>query len=160
MDYDLLYQNAFTVNRNFGNITLVAVFERTHADMTVQNSGSGLSDTQGTIYSIRGTAAKSGQSVSLTVAIVGDDSVTIKDLPVGVYTVTEQNAWTWRYDVSAVTDSDPASAATTAAGTITVDGNSTHEVTFSNYDLTSNKWLSINHALLPAGTYSLKKKQS
>ena len=33
----------------------------------------------------------------ITVTINGNDSVTIKDLPIGTYTVTERTDWSWRY---------------------------------------------------------------
>lgn len=35
-------------------------------------------------------------SINLQVVLVGNDSQTIKDLPVGNYTVTEQTEWSWR----------------------------------------------------------------
>ena len=35
---------------------------------------------------------------AMDVVIVGNDSVTIKDLPIGKYTVTELTNWSWRYE--------------------------------------------------------------
>ena len=37
-----------------------------------------------------------GRYANVEVILVGTDSVTIRDLPAGTYTVTEQSAWTWR----------------------------------------------------------------
>lgn len=39
----------------------------------------------------------SGNGVSMEVVIHGNNSVTIKDLPAGEYTVTENTDWSWRY---------------------------------------------------------------
>ena len=36
-----------------------------------------------------------GNGVDLTVAITGNNQVTILDLPLGKYTVTEQTSWSW-----------------------------------------------------------------
>ena len=33
-----------------------------------------------------------------TVTVYGNNSVTLKDLPVGIYKVAEENEWSWRYD--------------------------------------------------------------
>ena len=38
---------------------------------------------------------------SMDIVICGDGSKTIKNLPVGTYTVTENESWSWRYDASA-----------------------------------------------------------
>ena len=54
------------------------------------------------------------KDIDLEVTIPGNGSVTIKDIPVGTYTVTEKTDWSWRYnaadvDLSAyphVTDTD------------------------------------------------------
>ena len=39
-----------------------------------------------------------GNTISLEVVLVGNDSQTIKDLPIGKYTVTEKHSWSWRQD--------------------------------------------------------------
>ena len=41
-----------------------------------------------------------GTGVDMIVAIYGNNSITIKDLPVGTYTVTELTDWSWRYSSS------------------------------------------------------------
>lgn len=38
-----------------------------------------------------------GNGIKLTVAVHGNSSVTVTDLPVGTYTVTEKTDWSWRY---------------------------------------------------------------
>ncbi|MBR5502357.1 MAG: hypothetical protein IKV55_04920, partial [Oscillospiraceae bacterium] len=37
-------------------------------------------------------------------SLVGDDSVTVKSLPAGEYTVTPANSWTWRFADMAAED--------------------------------------------------------
>ena len=38
-----------------------------------------------------------GKGIKLTVAVHGNSSATVTDLPVGTYTVTEKTDWSWRY---------------------------------------------------------------
>ncbi len=45
----------------------------------------------------------SDKTVSMEVTVIGNGSVTIRDLPYGAYTVTELEGWSWRYQP---TDSD------------------------------------------------------
>ena len=52
---------------------------------------------QGFIYSITG-AEDSNRGVATRVAVVGYGSKTIMSLPIGEYTITVENAWSWRYD--------------------------------------------------------------
>lgn len=61
-----------------------------------------------------------------------DESITLKDLPSGTYTVTEDQSWSWRYDVEG-----------DAARTIGPDSieNGKATVTFTNQK-TDNHWLS------------------
>lgn len=64
----------------------------------------------------------------MQVTICGNGSITIKDLPAGEYTVTEDQNWSWRYDAEAGSQSV----------TVTVSG---ANVTFKN-DRTEESWLS------------------
>ena len=69
-------------------------------------SGANNQETQSTIYHISGSV-QSENDFSMDVAIPGNGSVTIRDLPVGTYTVTEKTNWSWRYtltDIAAQTD--------------------------------------------------------
>ena len=49
------------------------------------------------MYQINGKSDNT-KDIALTVSIKGNNSVTIKDLPIGDYTVTELTSWSWRYD--------------------------------------------------------------
>ena len=38
---------------------------------------------------------------AIYVSIVGNNQITVCDLPMGEYIITQQNDWSWRYDDSA-----------------------------------------------------------
>lgn len=82
-------------------------------------SGKNKQETQSTIYTISGTAL-SGETVNMEVMIVGNGSTTIKNLPVGTYTVTENTDWSWRYEPK------------TNGHEVTIVGGETTETTFEN----------------------------
>ena len=56
----------------------------------------------------------------MKVVVHGNGSVTIKDLPIGTYTVTEDTGWSWRYDPEGISKEI----------TLTADGE--NKVNFSN----------------------------
>lgn len=102
-------------------------------------SGRNLEENQSTIYKVTGTS-DSGETVDLEVVIVGGtdsdgESVTIMNVPVGTYTVTELADWSWRYD------------AKDAEKKVTVTGGNTATAAFEN-DRNRVYWLSgDNYAL-------------
>lgn len=59
-------------------------------------SDSNMDPNQTFLFHVSGMSA-STSSVSLDVVIQGTGSVTIKDIPVGSYVVTEDTNWSWRY---------------------------------------------------------------
>ena len=74
--------------------TYYAKFELAVADLTITKSGdiSNYDENQSFIFRVTGP-----NGFSLDVVINGTGSVTIKDLPIGTYTVTEITDWSWRY---------------------------------------------------------------
>ena len=70
-----------------------------------------------------------------TVAINGNNSVTLTGLKVGSYTVTELTDWTWRYGSSTLTSDDQ-----NTDGTFKVNGGQTTTVTCANSNH-NDKWL-------------------
>lgn len=72
----------------------------------------------------------SGEGVDLDVVIYGNSSVTIKDLPIGTYTVRETSGY-WRYDISAASYSPSSTVVLT---------DSDQAVTVINYK-TNDSWL-------------------
>ncbi len=71
-------------------------------DLTITKSGTntidhdGSTERQSYIFHVTGP-----NNFSMDIVICGDGSKTIKNLPVGTYTVTENESWSWRYDASA-----------------------------------------------------------
>jgi len=86
------------------------------ADLTIAKTGWNATDVnQSFIFNIDGP-----DNFKITVTVNGNGKVTIKDLPIGKYTVTEQTEWSWRYTPDAKTKM------------ITLEANRENEVTFEN----------------------------
>ena len=79
--------------------TYYAKFERALADLTITKTGAeDIDENQSFIFEVKGDDSdKNTRDISLTVTVQGNGSVTIKDLPVGNYTVKEKTDWSWRY---------------------------------------------------------------
>ena len=97
--------------------------------LTIQNSGS-LDDEQGFIYVI--TNKTSGASVK--VAVFGNTSTTVCGMPVGTYTVTLEDEWSWRYNTAiAVNDSgNTLSSNDNLSWEFSFDGNESIKVSYSD----------------------------
>ena len=74
--------------------TYYAKFEYDVADLTITKSGAKteIDENQSFIFIVTGP-----NNFSAKVVIQGNDSVTIKGLKIGTYTVTEDTDWSWRY---------------------------------------------------------------
>ena len=78
-----------------GDKTFYAVWERSLVDLTITTTSA--DQEQSYIFTVSGTPSDpSYGTITLDVVLVGSDSITIKDLPVGEYTVTEKDGWSWR----------------------------------------------------------------
>ncbi len=118
---------------NFGDITLVAAFEPAFTDLKIIKTGWDPKDeNQSFVFEITGTPYnKELPNIDMTVTIVGNGELVIKDLPVGDYEVKEVTEWSWRYQVDG---SNPKE--------VTLDDpDETKEVTFKN-KRQNNFWLS------------------
>lgn len=100
---------AFTPNRSnlstSGRNIFYAKFIPSAADLTITRSGA--ESDQVFVYAV--TNNTTGDVIYVTVT--GNGSTTIHDLPMGDYTVTQQNDWSWRYtdsDIANVSHTDPA----------------------------------------------------
>lgn len=77
--------------------TYYAKFVANVADLTIKKNGNQLIDDKQTyLFRIQGTD-EFNNDIDITVVIHGDGEVTIKDLLVGNYTVTEFTDWSFRY---------------------------------------------------------------
>lgn len=105
-----------------------AKFTRRAGDLTIERKNAA-DDEQVFVYEVKDKLT----SEVITVTIVGNGSVTIKNLPFGDYTVTQKNKWSWRYDDQAVSVSHQGENGTT--------------VQFSA-DEVKDKWLNGNSKLI------------
>lgn len=84
-------------------------------NLTITKEGSqSIDENQSFIFTVE------GMGIKLDVVINGNGSVTIQDLPIGEYTVTENTAWSWRY------------TPVNGNQTITLTANGENTVSFSN----------------------------
>ena len=73
--------------------TYYAKFEPALADLTITKTvAQDIDENQSFIFDVTGP-----NGFVMTVVINGNSSVTIKDLPIAKYTVTERTNWSWRY---------------------------------------------------------------
>lgn len=106
-----------------------AKFVKLVGDLTIQRTGAAESN-QVFVYEVRSVE---DSDYVIYVTVTGNTSVTIHDLPLGDYTVTQQNGWSWRY-----TDASQPVAHNT-------DGTT---VTFGQSEQT-NQWLNGNSTIVP-----------
>lgn len=78
---------------NQTEIVCVNTYSPLVADLTITKSGDITDENQSFIFYVKDSTGK----LVNTVIINGTGSVTIKDLPLDTYTVTEDTNWSWRY---------------------------------------------------------------
>ena len=112
-------------NTNFGDIVMIANFEPAYTDLTIDKTGSNETKDAGAtyIYKIYGVPLNANfKPFTMQVIVPNNGEVTIKDLPVGTYTITEQENWSWRYEVESITVTNATATSTdNANGVIVVD---------------------------------------
>ena len=108
--------------------TYYAKFDYAVADLTIKQDGGIADENQTFIYVVTGGDLPAS---GIKVAVKGNSSVTIKNLKIGSYTVTEETNWNWRCGT------------TGGSKSITLQGAQTNEVRFTN-TVSNSKWLSGN----------------
>ena len=108
--------------------TYYAKFDYAVADLTIKQDGGIADENQTFIYVVTGGDLPEG---GIKVAVNGNSSVTIRNLKIGSYTVTEETNWNWRCGT------------TGGSQGITLQGAQTNEVIFTN-NASNSKWLSGN----------------
>lgn len=108
--------------------TYYAKFDYAVADLTIKQDGGIADENQTFIYVVTGGDLPAS---GIKVAVNGKSSVTIKNLKIGSYTVTEETNWNWRCGTTGGSQS------------ITLQGAQTNEVSFPN-TVSNSKWLSGN----------------
>ena len=121
-----IYPEDYTGTAAFEN-----VYKKYLGDLTITKSGSqAIDENQSFIFDVEGVTGTDTAGYSMTVVIHGDNSVTIKDLQPGEYTVTEQTNWSWRYNPDSATKS------------VTLTAGETETVPYANSRSTEKvKWL-------------------
>lgn len=80
------------------NITYYAKFDALQTNLTITTTSVAAVDAnQAFLFTVKGKVGTDVESVNVTVVITGNGSVTITDLPVGEYTVTNHTEWSWRF---------------------------------------------------------------
>lgn len=108
--------------------TYYAKFDYAVADLTIKQVGEIADENQTFIYVVTGGDLPAS---GIKVAVKGNSSVTIKNLKIGSYTVTEGTNWNWRCGTTGGSQS------------ITLQGSQTNAVSFTN-NVSNSKWLSGN----------------
>ena len=109
--------------------TYYAKFDYAVADLTIKQVGEIADENQTFIYVVTGGDLPAS---GIKVAVNGKSSVTIKNLKIGSYTVTEETNWNWRCGTTGGSQS------------ITLQGAQTNEVSFTKNNVSNFKWLSGN----------------
>lgn len=132
-------------NGDWKFIVHIKTFDLTITKM-IANSESKLYGSCDFIFNVKGN----GIDMDVVVNVPAGEtigSVTIKGLPVGTYTITEDTGWSWRYELNGVT--------TNGSGTVVYnEGNSAdytpsgtnNNIIFTN-DLVKTKWLSFVNSM-------------
>ncbi|MBR3908367.1 MAG: InlB B-repeat-containing protein [Clostridia bacterium] len=101
------------------------------ADLTIKRQNAA-EDSQVYVYKVKNT--ETGDTIYVTVK--GNGQVTIKNLLLGNYTVTQQNSWSWRNN-----DTAQSVVHSNADGTtVTFNGNSSDKWLNGNSTVKTNKW--------------------
>lgn len=130
---DRRVDTAITATNYAGLASFTNKYNKHLADLTITKDGwNAIDENQSFIFTVTGP-----NDFVMNVAVqgvAGKNSVTIKDLPIGTYTVTEKTDWSWRYGVNnwkfETTGVDPVNGTTNGA-TIAL-GEFGNEIIFTN----------------------------
>lgn len=90
-----IVQGGFSSSGQYGDVVLETQWERALVDLTITTTCA--DSQQSFIFTVTGTPEDTGYgTITLDVVLVGTDKIVIHDLPVGEYTVTEKDGWSWR----------------------------------------------------------------
>ena len=105
------------------------------SSLTIKTQGvAAVDEGQVFIFRVKGVS-DNVKDIDFTVTVIGDGSVTVSDLEIGEYTVTEITDWSFRYSVVNVEKSI----------SLAVD-ESRNVITYGHIK-TFNKWLDGNHSI-------------
>ena len=113
--------------------TYYALFLPRSADLTVTVSGA-TGDTF--ILTLVGKEGTFAEGTVITIAVIGGQTVTLTDMPIGEYTVTADEAWSWRYEKIEAT----ATVKVKDGGSVTVSPVSKNDQWLTDEDIGTPGW--------------------
>lgn len=84
-------------NSIWTSTTYYAKYNAERSSLTITTTNAYVKDSQSFLFRVVGKEGTDTEGVNLTVAIHGNDSVTVNELPIGDYTISEISGWAWRY---------------------------------------------------------------
>ena len=144
----------------FGDIVLIPDYELVYGDLTITKEGwkeidpgqTFIFNVKSELFAANATGIQNQEildeiaalkAVDLNVVIEGDGSVTIKHLPFGTYTVTEDTDWSWRYTPDFVEQTATVDVSNTYGEDRTLDAYGMETVNFKN-TRENNLWMDGN----------------
>lgn len=126
------------------NMTVEFTNTRKRASLTIdKNNWNSLDPSQTFIFKVQGVSGTATENFeTMNVVVTEGGMVTLQDLIVGEYIITEANGWSWRYSVGSVKCSTGTAASSNGGYKVTLvpDG---LEVDFNN-TRTNDKWIDGN----------------
>lgn len=133
------FQQSLELTANEENNVIIFVYDCATFDLTITKSGAqDIDENQSFVFTVTGTDTKTS-GINMTVVINGNGSVTITQLPIGAYTVTEDTGWSWRYTPDASTKSVTAENVSDGSHTLTFTNTRTADNSTAN-----NGWKWLN----------------
>lgn len=120
------------LNTDLDEIHYYAIFEPITTSMTIHHkfTDDDYVTADSFLFRIKGNGKVS--FIDVTVKITGKNSVTISNLPVGEYTITELTDWSWKYEQTDVHPTD---------GIVNAQQTTTNSVTFIDQYIDPTYWL-------------------
>lgn len=112
---------------------VINTFKSHLAELTITKAGAqNVDENQSFIFRVQCEEPTHGVPVDMTVVITGNNSVTLTELPVGIYTITEQSGWSWRYTFTSASGKKLMPTTNESTIKVNVDGSANNTVTVTN----------------------------
>ena len=97
------------------------------------------------LFTVRGADNDLAKEINMTIVIQGESSETITGLPIGTYTVTEDEDWSWRY-TSTESNKEKTLSSITPNSSVTIT-NALEETQWLSHDaMSENNFKSLTNA--------------
>lgn len=84
-------------------------YKRHLTKLTIQKAGAeAIDENQSFVFRVQSTdlVYENDSAIDMRVVVTGNNAVTLSNLPVGTYTITEESGWSWRYVFAEASGSD------------------------------------------------------